>query len=239
MIHSTRIDEKAAGYKFIPAKKYDYLTDEQLIERIRSGSTSLFEVIMRRYNQRLFRIQRTYIKDDDAVKDTLQMTYIRVYQHLHQFRGEARFSTWLTRIAINEALKYHAREKRYLSLLKPGSTNETVMVMRSDEKTPEENLIQADLRNLLEKHIDKLPDLYRTVYMMREIEHISSKETAEILDISESNVKIRLHRAKQMLRETLEHSVADAEVFHFLGERCDQIVRHVMQAIFSMEERRH
>ena len=102
--------------RFIDLKAYDSCPDELIAERIVSGESALFEVIMRRYNQRLFRIQRSYIQDEEAVKDTLQVTYIKAYEHLHTFRGDSRFSTWITRIAINEALKSLAREKRYTKL---------------------------------------------------------------------------------------------------------------------------
>lgn len=233
MLKSVKCPTHLSSYQFIDPEKYTHLSDEDIIKKVLTGSTSLFEVIMRRYNQRLFRIQRTYISDEEAIKDTLQLTYIQAYEHLHQFRAEAKFSTWLTRIAINEALKYYNKQKRYLSVHKFDEVNDSNNNMKNDEKTPEQNLIQRELRLLLEQTVDQLPSKYRTVYMMREIEEISMKETAECLQISEANVKVRLHRAKNMLREHLVRSVADAEVFNFLGERCDRIVFNVMHKISS------
>ncbi|MFA5668683.1 MAG: RNA polymerase sigma factor [Balneolaceae bacterium] len=236
MLKSIQKSNFRSEYIFVPVKKYEHYSDEQIIEKVVAGSTPLFEIIMRRYNQRLFRIQRTYINNEDAVKDTLQLTYIQAYQHLHQFRGDAKFSTWLTRIAINEALKYHNKQKRYLSVHKFDTDNDSNYDMESDQITPEEELIQADLRELLEHTVDQLPSIYRTVYMMREIEDIGSKETADCLKISEANVKVRLFRAKKMLRDKLERSVSDAEIFNFLGERCDLIVLNVMHKISKLDE---
>ncbi len=222
---------------FVSAKKYEHLTDEQLVKEILSGSTSLFEVIMRRYNQRLFRIQRSYIKDDNSTRDALQTTYIQAYKNLNQFRGDSKFSTWLTRIAINEALKSVNKRKRYIQLHKPEAVDDTFIDYESDIKNPEQNLIQSDLKNILEQSIDQLPAKYRTVYMMREIEEMSSKETAEALNISEANVKVRLFRAKNKLRKTLEGSAKITEAFEFMGERCDNLVLDVMQEISRLEER--
>lgn len=221
---------------FVSAKKYEHLTDEQLVEEILNGSTSLFEVIMRRYNQRLFRIQRSYIKDDHTTRDALQTTYIQAYKHLNQFKGEAKFSTWLTRIAINEALKCVNKRKRYIRLHKPEAVNDTFIDSKSDINTPEQNLIQSDLKNILEQSIDQLPDKYRTVYVMREIEEMSSKETAKALNISETNVKVRLFRAKAKLRKILEDSAKVAEAFEFMGERCDNLVLDVMNEIKNLNQ---
>lgn len=218
-------------HKFIPAEKYAHYSDEEIIEKIQQGSTSLFEVIVRRYNQRLFRIQRSYISDESAIKDTLQLTYIKAFESLESFRGEALFSTWITRIAIHEALKYLKREKRYSRLhivdeVKPDRDHQM-----ENKESPEKQAIRKDLKHLLEKTVNRLAPKYRTVYIMREIEEMSTKETAECMNISRANVKIRLHRAKQMIREDLERSVADTEIFNFRGSQCDLMVYRVMCAI--------
>lgn len=218
------------AYSFVRHKEFDHLTDEQIVEKILKGQKSLFEVIMRRYNQRLFRIQRNYIDDESSVQDTLQTTYIKVFEKLDTFNGNSAFSTWLIRIAINEALLYLKRRKSH-SNLHLYADDEDKPEGRFGGNNPEEHLIEHDMRQLLEQTIDALPEDYRAVYVMREIEEMSTREVAEALDISESNVKIRLMRAKEKLRDSLESSVKDVTVFEFLGDRCDSIVQNVMTEI--------
>lgn len=224
-------------HKFIHAEKYAHYSDEEIIKKIQQGYTPLFEIIVRRYNQRLFRIQRSYISDEHAIKDTLQLTYIKTFENLESFRGEALFSTWITRIAIHEALKYLKREKRYsrLHVVSEGKPERDYQMTNEDEKNPENQTIQKELKHLLETTVNRLAPKYRAVYMMREIEEMSTRETAECLNISPANVKTRLHRAKQMIREDLERSVADTDIFNFRGSRCDLMVYRVMYTIMNQE----
>lgn len=226
--------ESGSGFKehtFVKAEKYSHFSDTEIIDKILTGSTPLFEVLMRRYNQRLFRVQRSYISDEDAIKDTLQLTYIKAYENLASFRGDAQFSTWIIRIAINEALKYLNRQKRYSNLHLVDENRPMNEHTINSDNTPEEYAIQNDFKILLEKIVDKLPPKYRSVYIMREVEQMDTRETAECLDLTRSNVKVRLHRAKQMVQDELEKSVADTEIFNFLGERCDRLVFNVMNLI--------
>lgn len=218
-------------YTFIRAEKYNHLSDADIIDKILSGSTSLFEVIMRRYNQRLFRIQRSYISDEEAIKDTLQITYMKAFENLDSFRGDAKFSTWITRIAINEALKYLNVKKRDAKLQLVDDDIPRNEHTINKDNTPEDKAIQHDFRQLLEQVVDTLPPKYRSVYLMREIEHMDTKETAECLDITPSNVKVRLHRAKKMLQEEIERTVSDTDIFNFLGTRCDRLVFNIMREI--------
>jgi RNA polymerase sigma-70 factor (ECF subfamily) len=219
------------NYRFIKAEKYNHLSDADIIDKILSGSTSLFEVIMRRYNQRLFRIQRSYISDEEAIKDTLQITYMKAFENLGSFRGDAKFSTWITRIAINEALKYLNGKKRDAKLqLVDGDTPINEHTINKDN-TPEDKTIQHDFRQLLEQVVATLPAKYRSVYLMREIEHMDTKETADCLDLTPSNVKVRLHRAKKMLQEEIERTVSDTDIFNFLGTRCDRLVFNIMRKL--------
>jgi RNA polymerase sigma-70 factor (ECF subfamily) len=218
-------------HQFISAEKYKDWSDQEIIKKILSGSTSLFEVLMRRYNQRLFRLQRSYISDEDAVKDTLQLTYLKAYKNLNSFRGDAKFSTWISRIAINEALKYINKQKRYSNLHLVDNDPPMNRYTINADNTPEDKIIQKDLKKLLEHVVNTLPPKYRSVYLMREVEKMSTKETAKCLDISISNVKVRLHRAKQKVQDKLTRKVADAEIFNFLGERCDRLVFSVMRRI--------
>jgi RNA polymerase sigma-70 factor (ECF subfamily) len=231
MLKSLKINEDIKKYQFVNADAYANVPDADIIKRVLSGQKQLFEVLMRRYNQRLYRVQRSYLSDEESIKDTLQTTYIKVFENLSSFRGDALFSTWITRIAINEALKYLNKKNRISKL----HLIEEKRLMNEDKKqlfdTPEEEAIQNDYKKLLENLVEELPPKYRCVYIMREIENMDTKETSECLDITESNVKVRLHRAKQMISELLNHNLSDIEIFDFLGPRCDVIVYSVMKEI--------
>ncbi len=231
MLKKLKGSSRIENYSFIAVDDYQHLKDEQIIDLILSGKKQVFEVIMRRYNQRLYRVQRSYISDEESLKDTLQSTYIKVFEHLNSFRGDSKFSTWITRIAINEALKFVNKHKQIskLHLLKEKQA------MYDDRKnqleSPEEVTIQKDFKKLLEQVVDELPPKYRAVYLMREIENMNTGETAECLNISESNVKVRLHRGKKMIQDLINKEFTETEIFGFLGKRCDQIVFNVMRTI--------
>jgi RNA polymerase sigma-70 factor (ECF subfamily) len=231
MAQATKTGRELKSYTFVSAEKYNHLSDTEVIERVLSGETSLFEVLMRRYNQRLFRIQRSYINDEEAIEDTLQLTYLKTYENLDSFRGDAKFSTWITRIAINEALRYLNRQKRYVNLSMADEKRPLNGHNANTSTTPEDHAIQHDFKLLLEKVVGELPPKYRSVYLMREIEDLNTKETAECLEITQSNVKVRLHRAKQMLQKEIKKEVGEAEIFDFMGKRCDRLVLNIMQQI--------
>lgn len=231
MLKSVNNNSEFAEHDFVRVEDYDQFSDLEIIKKILKGKTPLFEVLMRRYNQRLFRVQRSYISDEDAIKDSLQLTYIKAYENLESFRGDAKFSTWITRIAINEALKYLNKQKRYSKLQLVDANTPMNEHTINSKNTPEDYTIQKDFRGLLEKVVGKLPSKYRSVYLMREIEQMDTKETADCLKLTESNVKVRLHRAKKMIQEEIENEVVDAEIFNFLGERCDRLVFNVMKTI--------
>lgn len=211
------------------------LSDIEIIEKVLNGEKEIYELIMRRYNQRMFRVARAIVKDDDAAEDAVQDAYIKAYLHLQNFKGNAAFSTWLTKILINDAIaKNNYRNKIIYLDPVPSENNEAEFYTTessSNMKNPEQHAINNELSAHLEKVIDSLPDKYRVVYIMREIENMSTIDTADILNLSESNVKVRLNRAKEMLREKLTSIYKDVEVFQFLGERCDRIVEKVMRRI--------
>jgi RNA polymerase sigma-70 factor (ECF subfamily) len=212
------------------------LTDGELVERVLAGELSTYEVIMRRHNQRLYRAARAILRDDDEAEDVLQHTYVRAYQHLHDFAGEAQFSTWLTRIAVNESL---ARLKRRQRISDPAGTDQargqTMDLLESPTPNPEQRLLEVETRRVLEAAIDTLPEAYRVVFMLREIEEMSTAEAAACLELSEDVVKVRLHRARRMLRRELyaRTGAASAQAFLFMGERCDRVVRSVLDALAS------
>ena len=210
------------------------LSDDEVIRRVIEGEPALFEIIMRRYNQRLFRVTRSIVTNDLEAEDIVQDAYVRAYEHLHEFEGRAQFSTWLTKIAIYEA---YARVRRVdykrvdsISLLEGQGVD-----MKSKGRDPEEQTYDGELQSVLERAFDALSDDYRSVFMLREIEGLSTAETAECLDISEENVKIRLHRGRALLQRELYSLVGanTSAAFQFLGARCDRMVARVLERILS------
>lgn len=208
------------------------LSDEEAVRRILQGERNAYETIMRRYNQRLFRIARSFIRDEDQIEDIVQEAYIKAYEQLPRFEFRSRFSTWLTRILINEALGWLRQQKRFTPFEGDGQDEPTLALAfpgaLTNEVTPADQLMNAELKEILEKAVDELPEKYRSVYMMREIEGMSVAETSECLSITETNVKVRVNRAKEMLRETISGFYRQGEVFQFNLVRCDRIVNAVM-----------
>jgi RNA polymerase sigma-70 factor, ECF subfamily len=203
------------------------LTDDELVARVRNGEHACFETLMRRHNRRVFRATRAILKRDDEAEDVMQDAYVRAYEHLGNFRGEAAFSTWVTRIAVHEALARLRREQRFTANL---TTDEESRAMSPDlSRTPEQLANDQQLRGVLEKAIDMLPDDFRTVFVMRAVEQMTGVETAECLGIPEDTVKTRLHRARLRLQEIIERSLnANAEhVYEFHLSRCDRVVHCV------------
>lgn len=205
------------------AESVSRLEDEEIVRRVVNGETALFELIVRRYNQRLFRAARAILRDDHAAEDVMQEAYLRAFAKLDQFAGDAKFSTWLTKIAVYEALGRLRRAKAH---------EELSDAMNSSDD-PERTAYSGELRSAVESAVDELPPLYRSVFVMREIEELSVAETAECLGITEENVKTRLHRARAMLRRNLERLLGDAatQAFAYLGSRCDRMTAAVMDRV--------
>ncbi len=219
-------------------------SDEEVVDRVRAGDTALFEVIMRRYNQRLYRVARAILRNDSEAEDVIQDAYVRAYQHLDQFEGRARFSTWLTRIAVHEALARAHRLGRLQSLdsveelHSPGSPArggvarsgmDGEVTMRSATLDPEQYASAAEAARLLEQAILALPDHYRTVLVCRDVEEMTTAEAAAALDLTEENVKVRLHRARALLRKELyaRAGATSSAAFQFHATRCDRVVQNV------------
>jgi RNA polymerase sigma-70 factor, ECF subfamily len=217
-----------------PLNTTEPLSDEEVVRRVLEGETALFELLMRRCNQRLYRVARAILRDDSEAEDVMQDAYVRAYQHLSQFAGRAQFSTWLTRIAIHEALARAQRRKRVDQLSgNEWGDGEGEMNIAATSLNPEEQLSVSELGRALEGAIVSIPDQYRLVLMMRDVEQLSTAETAAALELSEENVKVRLHRARAMVRKNL-FARAGAEApraFGFMGERCDRVVARVMERI--------
>jgi len=207
-------------------------SDEEIVARILGGEVALYELIMRRYNQRLYRAVRAILRDENETEDVMQDAYVRAYQHLSQFAGRARFSTWLIRIAVHEALS-RLRQRGRLTQLDEGSPEAQTSMLYSNSENPEQYTSKAELGNLLEKAILSLPEQFRTVVMLRDIEEMSTSETAEALELSEENVKTRLHRGHALLRKELLVRVSSgaSNAFPFMGIRCDRVVQQVLERI--------
>jgi RNA polymerase sigma-70 factor (ECF subfamily) len=199
-----------------------------------TGETELFEIIMRRYNQRLYRVARAVLRDDAEAEDVMQDAYVRAYEHLYQFAGKAAFSTWLTRIALHEALARKKRRGRTEELdALQEIRGDSMPILKSSNPDPEEETAQTQMRRLLEDAIQSLPESYRTVVVLREVEELDVAETAETLGVSEAVVKTRLHRAHAMLRREL-HSRARGPItslYAFHAVRCDRVVKAVFDRI--------
>ncbi len=199
------------------------LSDEEVIERVKNGETGLYELIMRRYNQRLYRVTRAILGDAAESEDVMQEAYVRAYVHLDQFEGRAKFATWLTKIAVYEAL---ARRRKRVQ------TEELDVNAAGKEQSPERQAMTNELRRRIEDAVDRLPERFREVFVLREIEQMSTAEAASALGISVMAAKIRLHRARMALRRALGEHVKDAAgAYAFLGERCDRVVAGVFARI--------
>ena len=201
-----------------------------------------FEALMRRHNRRLFRTARAILRDDAAAEDALQDAYVAAFRGLAGFRGEAEPSTWLTRIVVNQALQLLRRSGRERIVVPidgsgrdgdDGDDRIEAIAGESPDGTPEDAMLRTELRKLIERGIDDLPEAFRTVFVLREVEELSVEETARCLDLAEATVRTRLFRAKARLRESIarELDVASREVFAFDGERCDRIVAAVLRRI--------
>ncbi|WP_394838708.1 RNA polymerase sigma factor [Pendulispora rubella] len=206
-------------------------SDEQVVARILGGEADLFEVIMRRNNTRLYRAARSILRSDDEAEDVMQDAYVRAYTHLGDFRGGAAFSTWLTRIAVHEALARLRRRKKNVSIEDEFGTEDEIMAV--EHRSPEQRTHDRELRGALEEAIDALPVAFRTVFVLRSVEEMSIADTAATLGIPEDTVKTRLHRARRLLQESLVERLEAATrgAFAFERPRCDRIIGGVLERI--------
>jgi len=206
--------------------------DSTLIEQVLGGNSALFELLMRRYNERVYRAVRSIVREEQEVEDVMQQAYVNAFTHLRQFNGSAQFSTWLTRIAINEALARVRRQGRYEVFDEAGPDVEPFATDTPDGN-PERQAFSQELRGLLEWAIDRLPNGMREVFVLRDVEGLSTLEAAECLGVSEDVVKTRLSRGRALLRQQLmERTGATApDAFRFYRPRCDRVVAHVLTAI--------
>ena len=209
------------------------LPDGEVVRRVLAGEVALFELLMRRYNQRVYRAVRSLIRDEAEVEDAMQQAWLAAYAHLAQFTGAAAFSTWLTRIAINEGLARLRRRTPLAAVAEP--TEKELEGMRTPSPSPEERAGDREIARMIEQAADELPEIYRSAFVLREVEGLSTAEAAECLGISEEAVKVRLHRARLALRDALfeRAGAAAGAAFTFMGARCDRVVAGVLGVILG------
>ena len=215
------------------------IPDDEVVRRVRAGETGLFEVVMRRYNQRLYRVARAILRDDAEAEDVTQQAYVNAYRHLDQFAGRAMFSTWLTRIAVHEAFARARRRGRFDEQETVDDWDgDTMDTLKSPGPDPERQAFAGELRALIESAIEALPEHYRAVFVMRAVEGMSTAESAECLDITEETAKTRLHRARLLLREALYEraGIETAAAFSFEAPRCDRVVAAVFGQIEAIDQ---
>ena len=240
MASSTQVPDP--GGVAVPTPAAPDPTDEVLAGRAREGDRTAFELLMRRNNRRVYRTIRAVLRDGSEVEDAMQEAYVSAFTHLDQFHGAARWSTWLCRIAYNEALARLRRRKRFVSI---DASSEAGMKETDTPKTtspdPERAAGDRELARVLEGAIDGLPDIYRTVIVLRQIDGLSVAETAGILDVAEEVVKTRLHRARSLLRAELEDRIGAQldEAYAFGAHRCDRIVTSVIERLWPSSPLEH
>lgn len=220
-------------------------SDSALQQRIANGDSGAFEQLMRRYNRRLYRVARSILRDDAEAEDALQDAYLQAYRAMKGFRAESSLGTWLTRIVVNAALMRRRKAGRMAKVFQMSSelSAEPDMEERSDtqfpqpEEQPERAALRAQTRQLIETRIDALPEVFRTVFVLRALEELSVEETAATLGIPEATVRTRYFRARAMLREALSREIDFAleEAFAFDGARCDRIVGQVLRRLNEVE----
>ncbi len=223
----------------VTAASLDMLDDGALVERARNRDGAAVRLIMQRHNRRLYRVARSVLDDDSEAEDVVQEAYVRAFTHLDGFRGEAQLSTWLTRIALNEALG-RLRRRRITVGLKgideindQGEARVIYLPSARQDSDPEAAAARAEVRRLLERAVDQLPDPFRTVFVLRDIEEMSTEETASHLGLRPETVKTRLHRARRLLRQSLDKTLSSAvnDVFPCAGTRCARITEAVLERI--------
>jgi len=204
-------------------------TDEALVQRARARDGAAFELLMRRHNQRVYRVVRSLLRDADEIEDVIQQAYLQAFLHLDQFGGNARWSTWVCRIAINEALARIRQRGRFVSI---DAASEEAMAdfSKGPDGDPERKAAGREFGAMVEQAIDGLPDIYRSVLILREIEGMTTEETAAVLGVEIDVVKTRLHRARAALRSAIENRVGEQmqSAFTFGNERCDRVVAAVL-----------
>jgi len=204
-------------------------TDEEIVHRVLEGDTASFELIMRRYNQRLFRVVRSIVGGETETEDVMQETYLRAYEHLGQFESRSLFSTWLTRIAVHEATARRGKHRR----LRLAATDSPGVGQPAAGRDAVEEASLKELGHVLAAAVDALPAELRVVFTLRVVERLSTEQTAESLELTPANVKVRLHRARLALQSWIDRKIGEEarRLYMFAGEDCDRVVWKVLERI--------
>jgi RNA polymerase sigma factor (sigma-70 family) len=218
------------------ALDYAVLTERELVNLAQAGNPEAFRLIMQRCNQRLFRVARSVLGNDSEAEDVLQEAYTRAFASFSGFRGDSSLLTWLTAITLNEARGRVRKRRTTVDLTHVENAQKEsaeVLMFPSARSDPEENLARAQIRHMLEHAIDELPEPFRLVFMMRDVEECSIEETALHLNLRPQTVKTRLFRARRLLRDALDEKLSDTlkGSFPFLGARCSRITERVLQRL--------
>lgn len=209
------------------------ISDEEVVRRVVAGERELFELLLRRYNQRVYRAVRATVRNADDTEDVMQQAYVNAYRALHQFEGRSSFATWMTRIAVREAIARNKKTNSLLHLVPELNGATTMNDFPEPGPDPEARAVAADLMQHVEAEVAALPETYRAVLMLREVEGLSTEETAECLEVSIEVVKTRLHRARTMLRDALYEraGLGLQNIFSFGSSHCDRLVARVMEQV--------
>ncbi|HEX2135300.1 MAG TPA: RNA polymerase sigma factor [Microvirga sp.] len=221
------------------AARLEDLDEQSLVARARQRDGAAFGLIMQRHNRRLYRVARSILGDDSEAEDAVQEAYVSAFAHLPEFRGDARLSTWLTRIVINEALGRQRQRRPTIALTDVDKINDQgearviVLPTARQDGDPEAAAARAEVRRLLERAVDGLPEPFRVVFVLRDLEEMSVEETASHLGLRPETVKTRLHRARRLLRQSLNQTLASAftDAFPFAGARCARITDTVLRRL--------
>jgi RNA polymerase sigma-70 factor, ECF subfamily len=219
-------------------RDFDALPHADLVRMAVQRDERAFRIIMQRYNRRLYRCARSIVRDDSEAEDIVQEAYVNAFSHLGSFRGDSSLATWLTRITFNEALARVRRRRPTVALAALDAVAHTKtqfialpsMAMNTD---PERTAALREIRRLIERAIDDLPEPFRVVFVMRAVEDMSVEETADFLDLRQATVKTRLHRARRLLRNALDTQLAATlkEAFPFEGTRCARMTDAILHRL--------
>ena len=207
------------------------IPDKEIIKRVLLGEKNLFSLVVRRYNQRLYRVGMSIVNDALETEDIMQTTYILAYENLGRFAFKSSLSTWLTKILINECLSRLKKRARLTNMNDDLIDNVIQQQQTNGVQTPADKIVNTELKDVLDRAIRNLPEKYRLVFVMRELEGMNVAETKECLDISAVNVKVRLNRAKALLKESLGNIYKKEDLLHFHLSRCNRMVEMVMKHI--------
>ena len=221
------------------------LPDSEIARRVAAGDEDAFRLLMRRHNQTLYRTARSILRDDAEAEDAVQEAYLLAYGAIGKFRGDAKLSTWLVRIVVNEAIARSRKRARSAEVIRidadveRGSEPGEVNMSETPQEQPEQGVLRAEIRRLLEKKIDELPDVFRTVFVLRALEEMTVEETAAVLDIPEATVRTRFFRGRSLLREAIAREIdfTFEDAFAFAGERCDRITDGVLARLRELQAR--